>query len=231
MTGPKLRKGNLEDAKKSALMAAKNRDGANADPRRKDIPVEITSLTNKIDDIKIKIENDKVVQQDLRRTFETQSAIEQMKGQCQTELEELKEKVSDYRFQFQAYKVSPPPSDLPGDDTDKRGEELKKIMESVSEEITDKFDDRERELIKNQDAIRRIEAIVSEKSALYNHDIQSIRSKQQRLGGLKPSIERTRQVVEELRSFELRDQKVPTPVAITDARPEALLSYLTDRVD
>jgi DNA repair protein RAD50 len=231
IVGQKFRKGNLEDAKKHAIDAAKNRDDANANPRRKDIPIEIASTTNKIDDLKTKIQNDTVVQQDLRRTFETQSAIEQLKGQCQTELEELKEKISDYRFQFQAYKISSPPSDLPGDDSDKRGEELKKIIEIVSDEINDKFEDRERELTKNQDTIRRIEAIVSEKSALYNHDIQSIRSKQQRIAVLKPSIEKTRQAVEELRSFEARDEEISTPVTITESRPEELLSYLTERIE
>ena len=228
--GQKFRKSNLEDAKKNAIEAAKNRDESNSDPRRKDIPIEIASTTNKIDDLKIKIQNDTVIQQDLRRTFETQSAIEQMKGQCQTEIEELKEKISEYRFQFQAYKISPPPQDLPGADIDKRGEELKKVMETVSDEINDKFEERDRELTKTRDTIRRIEAIVSEKSALYNHDIQSIRNKQHRMSGLKPSIEKTRQVVEELRSFEARDEGISTPVAITENRPEELLSYLTERI-
>lgn len=228
--GQKFRKSNLEDMKKNAMQAAKNRDDANADPRRKDIPIEIQSITNKIDDLKTKIQNDMVVQQDLRSTFETQSAIEQLKGQCQTELEELKEKISDFKYQFKAYNISPPPPDLPTGDIDKRGEELKKVMGTLSDEINDRLDDKDRQLTKNRDAIRRIEAIVSEKSALYNHDVQSIRSKQQRMNGLKTSVEKTRQVVEELRSFEARDEEISTPVTLTENHPEELLSYLTKRV-
>ena len=213
------------------MKAAKARDEANADQRQKEIPIEIGSLNNKIEELKKKIENDRAVQEDLRSTFKTQSAIEQMKTKCQTDLEELKINISEYRFNCQAYRIAPPPPELPGDDTDKRGEELKKIMEGVNDEISGKLEDRERELEKHQDMIRRIEAIVSEKSALYNHGVQSIRQKQQRSAALKPSIDKTKKVVEELRSFEQREQKVPTPVAITDGRPEELLSYLTERVD
>ena len=229
--GQKYRKSNLEDAKNNFVKAAKERDDANANPRRKEIPIEIQSIGNKIEDLKVKIKNDTEVQQDLRRTFETQSAIEQLKGQCETALEDLKEKISDYRFQFQAYKVSPPPTDLPGTSVDKRGEELKRVMVAVSDEINDKFQDKERELIKHEEAIRRIEAIVSEKSALYNRDVQSIRSNQQRLSELKPSVEKTQRVVKELRSFEAHEDGVSTPAVITENRPGELLSYLTKRIE
>jgi DNA repair protein RAD50 len=212
-------------------VAAKNRDEANGDPRRKDIPVEITSLTNKIDDIKVQIESDKTVQQDLRRTMETQSSIDQKKEQCRSDLEELNIKLADYRFQLQAYKITPPPHTLPGDDTDKRGEELKQIIEKIGDEINCKFEDRERELNKNQDTARRIQAVVSEKKALLNHNIQSSRTSRQKLIGLQQSIEKTKQVVEHLRSFESRDLKIPTPVRITESRPEELLSYLTKQLE
>lgn len=179
----------------------------------------------------MKIQNDRVVQQDLRSTFETQSAIEQLKGQCQTELEELQEKIAVHRFQMQAYKISSPPQNLPGGDTDKRGEELKKLMRVVNDAISDRFDDRERVLIKSQESVRRQEKLISEKTALRDHDVQSIRSKQQRMAELKPSFERTRQVVEELLSFEARDDEVTSPVGITAERPDDLLSYLTKRME
>ena len=230
MKGQKYRKSNLEDAKNKATEAAKNRDKANADPRRDEIPIAIASLTNKIDDLKKKIQNDIVVQQDLRHTLETQSAIDQLKGQCQSELVELKEKISDHRFQFQAYKISPPPQDLPDEITDDRGEALKNVMETVKGEIEDKLGDKERELTKNQQTIRGIEAIVSEKSALYNRDIQSIRDNQQRMTALRSSVERTRQVVDDLRHFEAREE-ISTPAAITEMNPEELMSYLTGRIE
>ena len=166
-----------------------------------------------------------------RRTLETQSAIEQKKEQCRSELEELKLKVADYRFQFQAYKIASPPSDLPADETDRRGEELKKIMESVGDKISDKFEDREAELNKLRDTSRQIQQMVSEKTALYNHDIASIREKRLRAGGLGQSLEKTRKVVEELRSFEQHERKIPTPIAIRENRPEELLKYLSEKLD
>ena len=221
----------MEDTKKNTEKAAKNRDEANADPRRKDIPIEITSLSNKIDDIKIQIENDKAVQKDLRQTLETQSAIEQKKEQCRSELEELNIKVTDYRFQLQAYKISAPQQTLPGDDTDKRGEELKKIMEKIGDEINVKFDNRERELINNQDSARKIQSVIAENKALLNHNLQSSRAFRQRLGGLQESIEKTKHVVEQLRSFEPRELKLPTPVGITETRPDELLSHLNQRLE
>jgi len=229
--GPKLRKSNLEDTKKNTETAAKKRDEANADPRRKDIPIEITSLSNKIDVIKIEIENDKAVQKDLRQTLETQSAIEQKKEQCRSELEELNIKVTDYRFQLQAYKIPAPPQTLPGDDIDKRGEELKMIMEKIGDEINVKFDDRERELFNNQDGTRKIQSVIAENKALLKHNLQSSRALRQRLGGLQQSVEKTKQVVEQLRSFEPRELKLPTPVGITETRPDELLSHLTQRLE
>ena len=229
--GPKLRKSTLDDTRRNTEVEAKKRDEANANPRRKDIPIEITSLTNKIDDIKITIEHDKTVQQDLRRTMETQSSIDQKKEQCRSDLEELNIKLADYKFQLQAYKITPPPHTLPGDDTDKRGEELKQLIEKIGDEINCKFEDRERELNKNQDAARRIEAVVLEKRALLSHNLQSSRTLRQKLVGLQQSIEKTKQVVEHLRSFESRDLKIPTPVSITETDPEKLLSYLTMRLE
>ena len=179
----------------------------------------------------MKIQNDMVVQRDLRSTFETQSAIEQLKGRCQTEFEELQEKISSYRYQLHAFKINSDNVDLPGSDVDKRGEELKKVIEKLSEQINDKFADRERVLTKSQESIRNVEAIISQKSALHEHDVKSIRIKQQRMAGLKPCIEKTRQVVEELRSFEARDEEISTPLTVTADNPEELLSYLTKRIE
>ena len=115
----------------------------------------LTSITlNCNEDLKLKIQNDMVVQQDLRSTFETQSAIEQLKGRCQTEFEDLKEKISDYKFQLEGYRIASNSADLPGSDVDIRGEELKRAVQSLSEKINDQLADRERVLTKNQDSLR-----------------------------------------------------------------------------
>jgi hypothetical protein len=104
-------------------------------------------------------------------------------------------------------------------------------MESLSDEITNAFDDKERELTKHRDTMHRHEAIVSEKSALYNHDMQSIRSKKQRMDALKSSIDKTREVVRQVRSFEERNDEDPIPNHITENNPEELLAHLTKRVE
>ena len=85
-------------------------------------------------------------------------------------------------------------------------------------------------MIKNQDVTRNIQSVIAEKTALLNHNTQKARSIRQRLIGLEPSIEKTKQIVEELRTFENRELQIPTPIAIKDTRPEELLSYLDERI-
>lgn len=215
----------------SAAKAAKQRDEANADPRRKAIPIELASLDNKIDDVKAKIERDKVVQQDLRRTAETQNAIQVMKDQCAKELDILQEDIQEFNFQFQLSRVTPPPKELPTANDDQRGDGLKKIMEKIHDDVERKLRGKEAELEKYNDAVRRLEQVVSEKSALLKHDQQTLMSKRPRFVQLDASVGKARQVVAEMRQVEPRLLGFQTPTAISETKPQDLLNYLTKRLE
>jgi DNA repair protein RAD50 len=226
---PRTRKANLDDAKAKAADASKKRDEANANPKRKDIPIEIASLTNKMEEIKVKIEGDKTIQNELFQLQEQQIQIDQIKKSADQELEKLQEdiKLDSNSLQFRAYKIKPPTTDLPTRDVDKAGEQVKKLMNSLHDEIQERLEERDSELGKTNDDVRRLTAVVSEKNALLHQDKQSIGSIKVRMDQLQSNLDKTEQVVQELRVFEGSGFNFDA----TAKDPQKLLDHLTDTVE
>lgn len=226
---PRTRKANLEDAKAKAADASKKRDEANANPKRKDIPIEISSLTMKMEEIKVKIEGDKTVQNELFQLQEQQIQIDQIKKSADQELEKLQEdiKIDSNSLQFRAYKIKPPTTDLPTRDVDKVGEQVKKLMYGLHDDIQERLEERDSELGKTNDDVRRLTAVVSEKNALLQQDKQSIGSIKARMDQLQSNLDTTEQVVQEIRAFEGSGFSFD----VTTKDPQKLLDYLTDTIE
>jgi DNA repair protein RAD50 len=219
-----MRKATLDDAKTKAETAAKKRDEANGNPKRKDIPIEITRLTNKMEDTRIKLENDKSVQNELLQLQEHQIQIQQTKKNADSELEALQE---DIRLEVNAdtwrsYKLKVPPTSLPNREQDKVGDHLKTVMDQVNRETLEKFQEKEADLSTTNDNVRRLTQLVSEKRALIQQDVVSVAIKSSRMATLQQSVDQVKQVLQEVRAFE--NKKLPE---LHETMPHELLDYLT----
>jgi DNA repair protein RAD50 len=91
-TTSRFRKSDVEEAKRNAARLADERDVANSDPRRTEIPTEIRSLEEKIDKFKREIDDDQIALNDLRHSAEAQNAIAVLREQSTKELEMLQGK-------------------------------------------------------------------------------------------------------------------------------------------
>jgi DNA repair protein RAD50 len=226
---PRMRKGVLDDAKKNAENAAKKRDEANANPKRKDIPIEITSLTNKMEDIRIKLENDKSVQAELLQLQEHQIQIQETKKNAESELNTLQE---DIRVEVNAdtwrgYNLSVPPTELPKQQDDKLGEKLKRMMNEINRDVSARFEEKENELLKMNDDITRLTQLVSEQKALLQQDALSVSNKKARLAVLQGNVDQIKLVLQEVRAFENSGELA----GLGESKPQELLDYLLKRLN
>lgn len=224
-----MRKATLDDTKMKAESAAKKRDAANANPRRTEIPTEIKRLTGKMEEIRVKLENDKSVQTELLQLQEHQIQIQQTKKNADAELDNLQE---DIRLEVNAdtwrgYNLTVPQTELPKREQDKLGGELKNVMEGVNREISERFQEKEGELSSTNDNVRRLTQIVSEKRAIIQQDSLSVANKTTRMVMLQESVDKIKRVVQEVRAFENRS-KLPD---LCETKPQELLDYLSKRLD
>lgn len=209
--------------------AATKRDEANANPRRQDIPIEISSLTNKMEDIRAKLETDKSVQTELLQLQEHQIQIQETKKLAETELSELVEDIRTDANEntWRSYNLQIPPKDLPKLDDDKVGDKLKKTMYDVSRDVSEKFQEKEADLSKSNDDVTRLNQLFSEKKALLQQDGLSLSNKKSRMGVLQRSVDKVKTVLQEVRSFENSSKLTD----LSESSPQEFLDFLSKRLE
>jgi DNA repair protein RAD50 len=226
------RKSDVEEAKRVAAKFSKERDEANADPRRTEIPTEIRSMEEKIDKYKREIEDDQIALRDLRHSAAAQNAIAVLREQCVKDLETLQEQLQEQSYVMQKFNISSPP-ELPGArGGDENGEELATAIESTVDSVTSKHESANLELTKVTADMNRIQRLVSEKSALLSHDQQTLAAKKARLnqlGGANGSIDKVRRVVQAVREYQ-QSIGITTP-NLDESQPQELLAYLESRLE
>jgi len=210
--------------------AVKQRDEANQDPRRTEIPVEIKQCEDKIDKIKRENEDDRMLLDMLRHTAEAQNAITVLREQAERELEGLQESLHDESYTLQKFHVQNPPA-LPKDG-DEDGGRLIEIIEAIVDSIQDKHDSANAELSTAKNEISRTQQTVSEKSALLassRQTLTSLRAKLSSLDGDTGSVGKVRKVVSDLVKHET-EQGLAAP-GVSEQNPRELLEYLDQRVE
>jgi DNA repair protein RAD50 len=230
-TTSRHRKSDVEEAKRVAAKFSKERDEANADPRRTEIPTEIRSMEEKIDKYKREIEDDQIALRDLRHSAEAQNAIAVLREQCAKDLETLQERMQEETYAMQKNKISFPP-ELPGArGGDANGEELVTAFESMVVSVTSKHESANLELIKATADMNGIQRLVSEKSALLSYNQNMLAPKKARmnlLSGENGSIDKVRRVVKAVREYQ-QSIGITTP-NLDESQPQELLSYLESRL-
>lgn len=81
--GPiRVRKSDVDDVRRRVEKIAAQRDEANTDPRREEIPTEIRRLEEKVDSIKRQIEDDRIALDNLRLCADAENQISMLREQC-----------------------------------------------------------------------------------------------------------------------------------------------------
>lgn len=220
----RTRKADVEEARKKADELAKQRDEANSDPRKAQIPTEIRHLEDKIDAIKRQMDDDRITLETLRFSADAQNSISVLKEQCVKEVEALHDSIREQASLLQKYNVQfhSPYSD------DDDGEALQREVENLFDLIRHKYDDAHNDLIRAGDEVTRTQQIVSEKTALMVNSQASYVTLKSRVERLSGSVQRVREVVQELRQYEAQLGK---SVRVGEETPRELLEYLQKRLE
>jgi DNA repair protein RAD50 len=230
-----MREDTVNEAKAKAADAAKKRDEANNNPRRKQIPIEIASLRNKMDAIQINLDKDKEVQEELMEFQKDEAEINEAKISADSEFETLQEEMKESvdPTQFRLFGLDSPPKVLPKRDDDKSGNELQSLIKKARDEIKDKLDEIQSDMEKINESVQNLTEKRDKTSALLDQDKASIVSVKARMTQLQNSVDRNAHVVQKVRTYERsRDRDSDeNPFKPDEADPQALLDYLKERLD
>lgn len=227
----RMRKADVEEARKTAEKFAKEREIINSDPRRTEIPIKLRSCEQKIDLLKREIEDDEMALKDLRRSAESQNSVAVLLEQCTKDFEILQESIQEQQYNFNKFNISVP-RELPGVLGDEDGAELTEAVGKIVNDVTSKFEASKLELGSTSGRVALLQNKLSESSALLSHDRRALYTKRARMGQLdgdNGGISEIRSVSSNLRKYEAT-LGITTPHTIDETRPQDLSTYLSKRL-
>jgi DNA repair exonuclease SbcCD ATPase subunit len=214
------------------LHAAKRYEQLNSDPRRNEIPIEIRREEDKIDKLKRQIEDDRMHLDTLRHSAEAQNTISVLKSQCTRDLEALHESLREQSYELQKHNLQPT-GQLPGaNGEDDNGDQLVAYVETLVDEVQNKYDAADTEVTRVQEALDRAQKTVSEKTALLKSRQQSsasLRAKLDSLSGNNGPIAKVGNVIEELRKH--GTDPAVLNVLGDDKGPRVILNHLDEQLE
>ena len=221
----RVRKTDVDDAKRHAAEAAKKLEIANNDVRKNEFKSQISFLQDKVDKLRRELEDDNALLKILRLSEDSQKAVDVLKEQCTKELEELQEIIHDSASTFQTYNIDAP-GELPDARRDTSGEELTQSIASVVDDFAHKLESLTLEQTKASGDFNKFQKSASETKALLEHNQNSLGAKREAMHQLEGSVAKVQQVVTELKQFE----NSHTPATISESKPQELLSYLEQQL-
>jgi len=223
----RIRKSDIDDARRQAEKFALQRDELNNSARRTDIPMEIRQKEEQIEKLKRCIEDDSMSLRELRRCAEENNAIEILQRQIAQDLEALDEMKEENSFLLQKYNVMPHlPANTSNDD-------LVRVMSNLFQEVIIKVDDAKSNLRESNEKVRSIESQLSKASALFNHKRHLLSQNKEQVaivGGESRGVQRIKQITKSIRNFEISQGCDESEVIGSDTEPHAILEYLTNRI-
>jgi len=228
----RTRQSEIDDVRRQATQYAKQREDANSDPRKSEIPIELRSYADKIDKLQRSIEEDAAVLQDLQLNATSQNEVSLLKKQIAQEIEGLRESIEDQDFEFSRFKVVAP--QFPDEGDDNRGEDLLIAIENLSQVVTEKFGEGMEQLDKSLSNVSVKDRAISEKTALLKHSKQALSANRARVNSLcgeDGSVTTYQRVVAAIRQFadgagivtNFDEQDPQTLIAFLDAQLEDLV--------
>lgn len=217
---------------RSTRTTVKKRDEMSKNNELKEIPVEIRAKEAQIDMLKREIENDNTALSELRKNSDAQNSITVLKEQVKSDMEALKDSLSDEQYRVKdTFNLDSPT--LPAADEDKTGDELVERMQTFSTSVENKYESMLDDLGKAKKDLVEKQRVASEKSALATHSKQtlaSLREKLAELGGDNGSVNKFNRTVIAIRDYEQSNNIKPT-LQTGEHDPQVVLAHLSTRLD
>lgn len=210
--------------------AAQRRDEANNDPRKTEIPIEIRSIEEKLDNLRRVIEDDQQVLRDLRHCSDAQNEIVVLNDQTTKDVENLRDAMREHSFDFQKYVIqTPDPVRIAEDDVN--GDLLVDAMEKLATQVSKKFDEVSDKLSTTTNDVAAKQQIVSQKSAMLSHNRQSFESLSAKLASMNGEngcYGKYLRIVRTVKRFEMENGVATT---IDDTDPQRAVNHITAQLE
>ncbi len=219
----RMRKSEVEEARRSADRFARARNDLNNDPRRETIPTQIAEHETQISKIKIEIDELNTALKELRKCAEDQHNIDILEKQVKQELEILDEIKDEHSFLMHKFKIK-----LPNVEKGER-EEVNTEMNTMLDEVTDLYETGKNDLDNAEEALKTTSAKLSQQSALLSHNQDRLVKKKDRLASLSArGVQQIKNVFKALRQFETNANG---DIGFDpNADPQQLLQYFTTKI-
>ena len=182
--GPvRVRKSDVEDVRRRVEKLVAQRDQANADPRREEIPTEIRRLEEKVDSIKRQIEDDRIALDSLRLCADAENQISMLREQCTKDVELLEETIRENSFSLQKFNIQPT-GDMPHYNDDD-GRALVTFIESYVDKSQAEYTKAKAAFTAAEDEAEKSQRTVNEKGAICVSRQQNLQSISNRIDTLR----------------------------------------------
>lgn len=219
----RMRKSEVEEARRSAERFAKTRNDLNNDPKRETIPTQIAEHETQISKIKIDIDELNTALKELRKCAEDQHNIDILEKQVKQDLEVLDEIKDEHSFLMHKFKIK-----LPNVENGER-EEVNKEMNTMLDEVTDLYETGKNDLDNAEEALKTTSAQLSQQSALLSHKQDTLVKKKDQLAALSArGVQQIKNVIKALRQFETNANGDIGFDPNSD--PQQLLQYFTMKI-
>ncbi|KAL7429484.1 hypothetical protein ACHAXM_001722 [Skeletonema potamos] len=218
----RVKKSDVDEAKRAAVELAKSRDEMNNDPRREEITREIRVQEDRLKTIAVKIEQDTNLRNQLRELSDEQNEIDMLAKQVTQEYEILEEKLKDASYLLQAHqeshvKISPDDPVIP----------LEYLLDNIRNKKLNADDD----VTRCNDAVAEVMKKQSEKKALQGSYQQRMAQLTQRKNFLYRPEGGVNKIASVIRAIVRYDKEIIDTDRINDyANPSDVLAYLGDQI-
>lgn len=232
----RIRKSDIEDSRRQATRVAKERDQANQDTRRTQIPTEIRSLENKIDKLKRHIEDEQFTVSQLRDSVEAQNAVTVLQEQVTKDMECLLESLQEQSFTLQQRNITMPKmkTNNPNNNNNKEQEPASEevffeAVDAIVNTIKEKLEDAIHELDSTQNEVAKTQQLVSENSAIFLHKRQTLNQLRMQLDKLdrNGNVKLFTRIAKEIKLT----QGAGGSIMKDEQDPQEVLSYLNKRLE
>lgn len=181
-----------------------------------------------MDHLKRKIEDENIVLEALKQTTESQNALISLREQCAKEFEALEENIHDEEYTLTKQNIVVPKS-LPKDD-DEDGENLAKVIETMSNDARDKYDAANIFFRNASDEAVKSQKIVSEKTALLANCQRSLNTVKSKLQIATGSIHEIRKVLNDVSEGVVALKEESFPMTVAQEAPREILAFIDKRL-
>lgn len=211
----RVRKSDVDEAKRHSTQLASARDELNNNPRREEITREIRVQEEKLKSISATIEQDTKIRDQLRLQSDQQNEIDMLEGQVAQEFEVLEEKIKDNSFLLTSH-----------------GEPHVKVtkedpvspLDIVANNVRRKHLDAEDDVNRCNDDLAKIQMKLSEKRAVFGSHRQRLQQLQNKANHLAREGGGVQKIGSIIRAIIRQDQD-PDPEKINAVRRNSILFY------